>query len=461
MGNTKFFQETSDLKKNFKWKEIFSEVRKPHTSEQKEKLLVSGCETYMPKESNMLKEWEKPWMFAKFGTIGLLFVVLMWFLVYFVAAAYSIIAMLLVVPAFVMPLTILIFFWEMNIPRNISILDLIKYVMFAGAISGVLTFVIRNILLIGNDAAAHIGGPIPEEIAKFALVYLLIKKKDSKYILNGLLIGCAVGVGFAAQESAGYAVMLYDEVGFSQAQSTNIMRGILALGGHSVWASLYGAALVAAKKTDTLKISHIADKLVLITFFSAIILHFIWNYDTVDFLARFADLTVTYSIYTVLEVYYGKYIILILIAWIINFKLLRMGMVQAIDIGNRAAKQQPVNNAQTVASPAVQQVFNPASVVGITGVYSGQRFSPNVEGKILFGRDSMATVRYQQGTQGISSRHCEIKIVEGVPVLIDRGSTYGTFFADGSKLEVNRPYRISNGTVFYLATKENQFEVKL
>lgn len=460
MGNTEFYRQTANLQKDFKWHEIFSELTAPHTKQQRDKLLVSGCETYMPKEKDMLKEWNKPWLFARFGVVGIIFVALMLFFVYFIAAAYSLIAMLIVVPAFVMPVTVLLFFWEMNVPRNISLMDLLKWVLFAGAVSGVITFVIRDIFLISNDAAAWIAGPIPEEIAKFLMVYFIIRKKDSKYILNGLLIGCAVGVGFAAQESAGYALMGYDAAGFTSAQVTNVIRGLLAIGGHSVWASMYGAALVAAKKKEPLRISHIGNSLVLITFFSAILLHVAWNFDWVTVLARFADLPLAHSLYAVFETYWGKYILLIVVAWIINFKLLRMGLIQVVEIGSRAFVQKAVQASYNGAAVPVMAA-GAVSVRGVSGVFEGKSFGLGREGRILFGREAGAAVCFPKETRGISGKHCEIKIKEGVPVLIDRESTYGTFLGDGKKLEPNVPYRIYNGMEFYLASKENRFEIRL
>src|SRR5699024_11317925 len=44
-----------------------------------------------------------------------------------------------------------------------------------------------------------------EEIGKLAIIIYFIRKLNPKYILNGLLIGAAIGAGFAAFESAGYA----------------------------------------------------------------------------------------------------------------------------------------------------------------------------------------------------------------------------------------------------------------
>src|SRR5207244_7482217 len=47
---------------------------------------------------------------------------------------------------------------------------------------------------------------IIEEVAKLATVVLVVRQATRyKYILNGMLFGAAVGVGFAVFESAGYA----------------------------------------------------------------------------------------------------------------------------------------------------------------------------------------------------------------------------------------------------------------
>ena len=68
---------------------------------------------------------------------------------------------------------------------------------------------------------------------------------------------------------------------------------------------------------------------------------------------------------------------------------------------------------------------------------------------------------YPQNTRGISGRHCEIMSSGGKIVIVDRGSTYGTYLADGRKLEPNVPYDVKNGTVFYLASRENKFEIRM
>lgn len=459
MGNTEFYKEASNLEKNFKWSDIFSDVFKPHSQKDKDKLVVSGCTTFMPSENTMLKEWTKPWLFARFALAGVLLVVLLYAFQY-IALSYAILSTLMYVPAFIAPVTILLFFWEMNIPRNISIIDLFKYLFFAGATSCTITFIIRDIMLVGNDSRAYIAAPIPEELAKFILVYIIIRKRKSKYVLNGLLIGAAVGAGFAAIESAGYAFDILYEEGLSAMHSVNLIRAVLAIGGHTVWASMYGAALVIAKKDDDeLTINHVWKKPVILAFLCAVCLHTVWNFPVEDLLSRFADVKIAYSLFYFLYTYYGKYIILIILAWIVNFKLLRKGLVQIISLKGGANSIPVYGQASPASYGGIAQADSIISVKCLHGVLEGQMFGLNNQGQIIFGRTAESTVRFSDSTRGISGKHCEIKIKEGIPVLIDRGSTYGTFLSDGTKLTPNAPCRIKNGMKFYLGSKDNLFEI--
>lgn len=491
MANTEFYRETTDLNQNFKWTTIFNETFKRHTQKQKDNLIVSGCESFMPSEATMLDEWTKPWLYARFGIWGIVFSALMLWMFKHVAASYSVIVLLMVVPAFVTPVTMLLFIYEMNVPRNISLIDLLKWVMFAGLISCSITFVIRDLLGMESDAAAWIGGPIPEEIAKLLMVVAIIYMLDTKYTLNGILIGCAVGVGFAAQESAGYAfntfLSTYSQSGaldMDAIMDTGVIRGMLAFGGHSCWAALYGGAIAHIKGREKLNIKHFAHPLFWITFLSAIVLHVVWNFDWINkVILKMDNEKSMQTVYNIMYKYYGLYIVLIIVGWAILLKLIRMGLVEIINIGRYAkagnpsfVQQQPMQNmgmqAQNIGvmqSAAAYQGYNQnamanqgrVSVTGNSGIFAGQVFYQNQMGQILFGRGPQAMVRFPEGTQGISGNHCEIKYKEGYLVLIDRGSSYGTFFADGTKLQPNVPYPIQQPTVFYLATPDNSFTINI
>ena len=105
-----------------------------------------------------------------------------------------------------LPFSLLIFFWEMNAPRNISIYETAKMFFVGGTASLVLTLFLYSIFPVYDlNYSGAIAVGVVEEVGKLAVVIYFIRKLNPKFILNGLLIGATIGAGFAAFESAGYA----------------------------------------------------------------------------------------------------------------------------------------------------------------------------------------------------------------------------------------------------------------
>ncbi len=85
--------------------------------------------------------------------------------------------------------------------------------------------------------------------------------------------------------------------------------------------------------------------------------------------------------------------------------------------------------------------------------------SPN---GILIGRDpSVCQVVYQEGTAGVSGRHCSVSFNGGVFQVTDLGSTYGTYLLNGTRLQPNVPVSLKSGDTIYIGDKANiiTFEV--
>lgn len=98
-----------------------------------------------------------------------------------------------------------------------------------------------------------------------------------------------------------------------------------------------------------------------------------------------------------------------------------------------------------------------AFVECLSGPMQGQTFPVGAQG-MLFGRTSNCAVRFPDGAPGISARHCRLSFnpQSGSAVLMDLGSTYGTFLNDGTRLPVNYPHLLGSGC-FYLANRQNLF----
>lgn len=83
---------------------------------------------------------------------------------------------------------------------------------------------------------------------------------------------------------------------------------------------------------------------------------------------------------------------------------------------------------------------------------------------VLIGRDpNSCKVVYAEGTSGVSGRHCSVSYdaAAGVFIVTDLRSTYGTFLANGQKMDANVPYRVTPGSEFYVGDKANGIRVEL
>ena len=77
---------------------------------------------------------------------------------------------------------------------------------------------------------------------------------------------------------------------------------------------------------------------------------------------------------------------------------------------------------------------------------------------VQIGRDTaVCRLVYQEGTPGVSARHCQIYFDrrEGVFVVTDLGSTYGTFLADGQRLTPDTPVKLPPKSAIYLGEAAN------
>lgn len=301
--------------KDFKLKDIFSQVFKKHTAAQMEDQLVTGTISNTPALTDIEVGWAKPWLFFRLLALSIIldFVLIMCFYTFPNA---NLIPGIIFVGSFAVPIATLVFFLEMNVPRNISIF-IVMALMFAG---GVASLVVTLIFFDRLDFLSKVMGAssagIIEESAKILCVVLLLRKVSRyKWILNGLLIGAAIGTGFAAFESAGYALnSIVLTHSLDQGVDIIVLRGVLAPFGHIIWTGNAAAALWLVKADKKFQWAMLKDMRFLRVFFSSVILHFLWN--------------LNFTILPLPFVGDVKMVILGVIGWAITLRLIQAGLKQ-------------------------------------------------------------------------------------------------------------------------------------
>ena len=450
--NTTFFQKASENKRSISWGDIFSDVWKKHRKDQRTALLTKGMGSHIPAPNRMLSDWQKPWLFARILIAGLILSVLIG-ISCVIFPGYGMLLMLCLLPAFVVPLSVMLFYWEMNIPGNISIYEALLLTLLGGCLSLTVTGIMRTVFP-GISEIAFLAGPLPEELAKCLIVTIFLCRKKYNYGLQGILIGGAVGVGFSAMESAGYALQIFD-IGIQNAMGTNIIirsmadilvrRGVLAIGGHVVWAALYGGALALIKGKGKMSPKCFANSLFWLTFSAAFLLHTAWNFSASYLAGKLPDSLVAslvkFEAGTVTQ--WVKYIVLIILAWLLLFYIMKKSIRQMVSV------DEMYHNAANSAEAVIQ---------GVSGLLNGKTYMLTAGTPLIFGRRTeKCNVLFKNETKGISSLHCKVKWYNGKVLIKDLGSTYGTWLNEGTRLEPNKYYELPDQGVFYLGSKENMF----
>lgn len=114
-----------------------------------------------------------------------------------------------------------------------------------------------------------------EEGCKIAAVVLLAWRMPHTSQMDGLLLGGAVGMGFAALESTGYAftAFLLSQGHVDASIATTVIRGLLAPFGHGVWTAILGAMLFRESGPRRFRITGP----VILTYLFVSALHGLWD----------------------------------------------------------------------------------------------------------------------------------------------------------------------------------------
>ena len=183
---------------------------------------------------------------------------------------------------FLVPVVFVVFLYD---HQHLSTLtaDKIAVCFCIGGILGILGAAVLETLLLPVPAhpeqGLSVGGGVAvgliEEGCKILAVMFMARGMRHTSEMDGLLMGGAVGMGFAALESTGYAFTAFlvsqGHVGASITET--IIRGVLAPFGHGVWTALLSAVLFRASRPHRFRITGA----VIITYLFVSVLHGFWD----------------------------------------------------------------------------------------------------------------------------------------------------------------------------------------
>lgn len=324
----------NDQPADLNWRVLFSDVFKSHTTEEAEEIFICGTKTTTPDPSCVSEDWPHPWLYSRVLLMFAVTFALLWICVNVFGNSNAFPGMI-VIGSFAVPLSTMILFMEANVWRNVSMYAVLTTFFVGGCASLVATLLLFSFYSVeeNNFFGAFMVGLI-EEIGKAVIVLAVLRRLGKLSILTGLLIGACVGAGFAAFESAGYALQPFIRfqqiAGYAAAYGENVnghqimdvinniifLRAVLSPGGHVAWAAISGAAFViAAKSNGALDSSLFTESSFLRLFAIPVILHCLWDSPLATWIND--------------ELFpYAGYLALVVVVWIVVLILFNMGLAE-------------------------------------------------------------------------------------------------------------------------------------
>lgn len=262
----------------------------PHKSDECSQLFVTGGSYTTPHLTTIDPRIPSPWRSA-----SLLVIMLTLCLTFLMADQYSRIWLgntklflgAVSIGNTFAPLSVVILLSELNLWRNISVLRLGILIAGGGLLALIFTLLMHifSFSMVGSSLMLDVTAGLIEEPAKVAAAVLLAGRElRNGRILNGMLIGAAIGAGFALFESMGYTfeAMLAapEEAGgiqFDHALYVMGMRALLSVtAGHVTWSAIACGALWACMQGRRTRYA-VRRYPFLLTLLFCILVHGAWN----------------------------------------------------------------------------------------------------------------------------------------------------------------------------------------
>jgi RsiW-degrading membrane proteinase PrsW (M82 family) len=182
----------------------------------------------------------------------------------------------IILGSFLIPVTMAAFALSRRRAGYLTTEEVVLGFLLAGTV-GVVGTALLETYLAPAAAGTFIAVGWIEEIGKGAVLLLVAHQVRRREPRDGMVLGAVVGAGFAAFESAGYALQtLLDNLKEQTVLAIlqlEAFRAVLAPFGHITWTALIGGALFASTREGRFRVSR---RLVL-TILGVVALHALWD----------------------------------------------------------------------------------------------------------------------------------------------------------------------------------------
>jgi protease PrsW len=164
--------------------------------------------------------------------------------------------------SFLVPVTAVVWYLDHDPSPALSPRRILGAFIVAGVLGVLAASTLEFWLVFGPGPIGNLKVGLIEELVKGVAIVLLAWGVHSFRRRDGMVLGAAVGFGFAALESSGYALASLFVVQGNQLSLsvtsvvfTELTRGVLAPFGHGLWSAILGGAIFYAARNGRLRLT--------------------------------------------------------------------------------------------------------------------------------------------------------------------------------------------------------------
>lgn len=204
------------------------------------------------------------------------------FILYFVSTALlfltenpNLFPTVVMVGSFLVPVTYVTFFYERRHLSKLSLSTTVSGFIYGGILGVLAASLLEPIFVRNSNISSTLTIGLIEEFTKILGVIIIARRMRHDAEMDGLILGAAAGMGFAALESMGYAFTSFLASGgnVSQTVFVTLIRGILSPIGHGTWTAIFASVLFREVKEGHFRI----NIKVVVAYLLVSVLHASWD----------------------------------------------------------------------------------------------------------------------------------------------------------------------------------------
>ncbi len=177
--------------------------------------------------------------------------------------------------SFMIPVTYVVFFYERRHMSRLAMPTIALSFLYGGLLGVFAASILEPIFIHNLDFLTAFEIGLIEEFVKILGVLVIARRWGHDSELDGMILGAAAGMGFAALESMGYAFVALLESGGSLSATVvvTLMRGVLSPLGHGTWTAILVGMLFRESRDGRFRIT----RAVVSAYLTVVILHGLWD----------------------------------------------------------------------------------------------------------------------------------------------------------------------------------------